>query len=365
MGVKAQLQYANVGAKTRSVERSKSEYGFGRWRKFVIKRFKALLICLVFVVGAMMPLTGCSSETYTPADKTPTVSVPTIGKEGVLRVGVDANSSPYAGTSSSGIVGINVDIAAAIADELGLKLEVVDYGTDPDSALVAGTVDIVLGIDKANTKVTFWVSDAYIFNGVALFSSNEAAPLPTDSSYKIAAQASSMSAWEVNQQFGEESLISSSELKNAFNDLANGTVDYVAADAVIGTFSARQNDIDAHIIGMMQTSSGYGIGVADTNTDLKQLISDTLVKLQSNGIIDLIEIKWLGADIDLSTLPKTESGVPSGEATSEEEASTEEAVTEDQTEVEDQATPTEDLNPNPGVQPTPEIPPVTQDQLDT
>lgn len=302
----------------------------------MIKRFGACVLCLVLVVGAMMPLVGCSSETYTPADKTPTISSPTIGKDGVLRVGVDANSSPYAGTTSSGIVGINVDIAAAIADDLGLKLEVVDYGTDPQGALEAGTVDIVLGIDKSDTKLSFWVSDAYILSGVALFSTTEGASLPAGSSNKIAAQASSMSAWEVNQQFGEESLVSAADLKTAFSDLASGTVSYVAADAVIGTFAAQQNDVKAFVVGVMQDPSGYGIGVLDDNTDLKQIISDTLVKLQNNGMIDLIEVKWLGVDMDISALPKTVSSASSSEATSETpegenaeaEGSTEDATSE-------------------------------------
>lgn len=253
----------------------------------------------------MVPLAGCSSETYTPPDKTPSVSLPTIASDGVLHVGVDANSSPYAGTTSSGIVGINVDIAAAIADDLGLKLEVVDYGSDPEGALEEGTVDIVLGIDKTETQTAFWVSDAYILSGVSLFSLSENAALPIDSSTQIAAQASSMSAWEVNKQFGEEALISSADLKTAFSDLSAGTVSFVAADAVIGTFAAQQNGVDAFVVGMMQEPGGYGIGVLDTNTDLKQIISDTLVKLQNNGMINLIEVKWLGKDLGLSTLPVT------------------------------------------------------------
>lgn len=270
------------------------------------KRCGAIAVSLVLVVGMFLSLTACSSEKYVPQGKTPSVSVPTISTEGVLRVGVDANSSPYAGsTTSSGIVGINVDIAAAIADEWGLKLEIVDYGSDPAAALEAGTVDIVMGIDKSDNTMSFWVSDAYIESGVALFSLTENATLPTDGSTQIAAQASSMSAWEVTKQFGEDALISTEDLKTAFADLNSGTVGFVAADAVIGTFAAQQNGSAAKAIGLLQSPTRYGIGVSDANTDLKQLISDTLVKLEGNGMIALIETKWLGTSYDFNAMPRT------------------------------------------------------------
>ena len=68
----------------------------------------------------------------------------------VLRVGVNTQNQPLAGvsTSSQNIVGLDVDIAAYLADSFGLKLELVDVGTDAQAALDGGTVDIVMGVDK-------------------------------------------------------------------------------------------------------------------------------------------------------------------------------------------------------------------------
>lgn len=302
--------------------------------KLAGKRIGALVIGALLCCAMVLVFSGCSSETYQPKEKTPSVSTPVVGKEGVLRVGVDANSSPFAGTtSSSGIVGINVDIAAAIADELGLKLEIVDYGSDPAKALSSGNVDIVMGVDESNSTYNFWSSDAYIESAVALFSTDSSAKIPSDSTSKIAAQTSSMSAWEVNKQFGEESLVSSESLKAAFADLDSGTVDYVAADAVIGSFAANQDGIEVSLVGLLQKPSGYAIGVSDDNSDLKQAISDTLAKMSENGVIELIEKKWLGAHIDLSKveLSKTAKAAVSASAATDgaatEETSTEAAAT--------------------------------------
>ena len=70
---------------------------------------------------------------------------------------------------SGKIIGIDVDIAAALADELGLKLSVVDVGSDPAGALANGTVDVVLGIDDSASDGDFWRSASYLPTGIALF----------------------------------------------------------------------------------------------------------------------------------------------------------------------------------------------------
>ena len=36
-------------------------------------------------------------------------------------------------------------MAAAIADEMGLDLQIIDVGSDPQSAIANGEVDIVMG----------------------------------------------------------------------------------------------------------------------------------------------------------------------------------------------------------------------------
>ena len=276
-----------------------------------MKRFGAAVVSVILGLCAAVFISGCQSETYTPPAMTPKISTPDIHQEGILRVGVNAdNNSPFAGKPGDTIVGLDVDIAAALADELGLKLDIVDIGTDPDKALEDGTVDIVVGIDKSDTAISCWSSEAYIQSGVALFATSSSATIPTsDSSPRIAAQSSSMSAWEVNRQFGEEALVSSPELKPAFSDLASGSVTYVASDAVIGTYAAYTSSpqVNASIIALMQKPTGYGVGVLDTNAKLKQVISDTLVTLTGNGMIQLIESKWLGKPLDLTSVPFTEA----------------------------------------------------------
>ncbi|MFR9169932.1 MAG: substrate-binding periplasmic protein [Gordonibacter urolithinfaciens] len=272
-----------------------------------MKRMKALVCCAAAACLAMV-LAGCSSQqSYTPPEKSATVSSPAIGKSGTLRVGVNAGSPPLAGSpsSSSKIVGIDVDVAAALADQLGLKLEIVDVGTDPEAALKEGKVDVAMGIGS-EIEVSFWRSPAYLPKGVALFSTSANATVPTKaSSPKIAAQVSSTSSWQVTNEFGQDALVSENDLKSAFAALADGSAQYVAADAVIGMYAAHSGGYDAQIVALMQQPGGYCVGVLEANTELQAAVKDALAALTDGGIVSVIEKKWLGTDVDASSLPLT------------------------------------------------------------
>ena len=288
-----------------------------------MKRYKTLASCCMAVAcmaALLAVLTGCSSQqSYTPPEKNPTLAAPTIGKDGTLRVGVNTDNQPLAGqpASSSKIVGIDVDVAAALADAFGLKLEVVNVGSDADAALKDGTVDIVMGIDKSDTDSTFWKSDAYLPTGVALFSTPSNTQIPTSGSgAKIAAQVSSKSAWAVTNEFGTEGLTATDDLKSAFSALTSGQVQYVAADAIIGTYAAHSAGDDVRIVALMEQAGGYSVGVPDANTDLKQAVSEALVTLSSNGTIGVIETKWLGTTLDLSATSLTAGAAKSSTGTS-------------------------------------------------
>ena len=286
-----------------------------------MKRYKTLASCCMAVAcmaALLAVLTGCSSQqSYTPPEKAATLSSPTIGKDGTLRVGVNTDNQPLAGQpeSSSKIVGIDVDVAAALADSFGLKLEIVDVGSDAESALKEGTVDIVMGIDKSDSSTSFWKSDAYLPTAVALFSTPSNTQVPTNTAEtKIAAQVSSKSAWAVTNEFDKAAFSTTNDLKSAFAELESGQVQYVAADAIIGTYAAHSAGYDVHIVALMQQAVGYGVGVSDANTDLKQDVSEALATLTSNGTNDFIETKWLGTALDLSSTPLTAGATKSTDA---------------------------------------------------
>jgi len=272
-------------------------------------------ICAI-VACATLLLTGCQAQTYTPPAKQQTISASALGEPGTLRVGVNSASAPLAGQSSSSsrIVGIDVDVASYIADQLGCKVEIIDVGNDPATALANNTVDVVLGVDTAEEEAQYWRSGTYLMTGVALFGNSSETAVPTvDSKPQIAAQASSKSSWRVTNLYGDDSLVSQADLKSAFAALEQGTVQYVAADAVIGTYVATTNDFECKVIALLQDASGYCAAVNTANVELQSAINSAMDSLTNGGVINIIESKWLNAPLDLNNMTVVKSAAATDE----------------------------------------------------
>ncbi len=276
---------------------------------------KAILaMCLASVMA--FALCGCSSNSYTPTLKDSTIDSSALVTEGTLTVGVNASNAPFAFQQDGKIVGLDVDVAAALADQMGLKLQITDVGSDPNTAIKNGTVDIVMGIQKTDTSVDAWLSDSYLNTATALFSTDENAGLPSkSSSTTIAAQTSSVSANEVVSQFGSDYLTSTQDLQTAFSNLEGGTVQYVACDAVAGSYIVNQSHYSAKIVGLMEKPTGYCVGVASSNTTLKSEIANAMANISDQGILSVIQQSWLGSALDLSSYQLT-SDAKSAKATS-------------------------------------------------
>ncbi len=269
-------------------------------------KHRASVVCvLACVLCCALGLMGCSdqAEEYSLDLGSATVSSPAIVEDGVLYVGVIGDSAPFTMTSDGEIVGLDVDIAATLADQLGLSLEIVDFESksEGETALVNGEIDILMSV-ASDSSSSIWLSDPYIETAIALFASSDAEIPTRDSSPTIAAQGSSTSAWAVTTAFGDDALLSSSDLMSAFSSAEEGEVIYVAADAVIGTYAAFYQGVDMVPIALLEDIGGYCIGVTSDNTDLQEAVASALAELLDGGIADIIAQKWLGTTLDLSSL---------------------------------------------------------------
>ena len=275
-----------------------------------MKHRVSLVVAFAFANCFALGLAGCSQAgSYEGKTLTPTISSPTIGQNGTLRVGIDADGgAPFVTSSSSAsYAGIDVDMAAALADQLGLKLELVDVAGNASSALADGDVDIVMSQTSTEKSSTMWVSDPYIETGVALFASNGSTTVPESvQASSIAAQSSSTSAWAVQNAFGDDALNPTSDLVSAFSLVETGKSQYVAADAVIGSYAALVQSVDVQPIALLGSKGGYCIGVNSSNQELQKAISAALTAVRGNGVFDAVCTKWLGSPMNLDVLSTIE-----------------------------------------------------------
>ena len=282
--------------------------------KRVLAALAAAACCAVLLCGCTVPILGIELAPETGSDEDagtmlePTVSSPDIITDGVLTVGLDYSYAPFAGESGGQVVGIDADVAAALAEELGLTVEFVDIGTDGGpSAVASGTCDIFMNFDQT-TAATASCSYAgsYLEDAPALFAisadgSSVAVATASLSSSAIAAQTGSVSASLVSKMFGATALSEKTSLVEAFEALETGAADYAAAGSVVGRYIAHSNYSDIAYAACLENASEIGIGVASTNYNLQNAVSTALSTISYNGVLDLVLEKWLGEPVDLSS----------------------------------------------------------------
>jgi len=250
---------------------------------------------------SLVTLGGCLGTTGSrDIPLTPTISSPVIGVDGVLRVGVDSGKVPYAGLDREGnIVGIDVDVAAAIAQELGLRLEVVDTaGRSAESMLAEGNIDMVMDIEQTGgSTVRGTQIGPYVESGPALFTIviSDTPPqveLASLAGTSVAAQRDSMSSWSVEEIIGVGTTDPRDNLEDAFRALERGEVAFAAADAVVGSYLALEFT-NISCVKMLGNPIGVYIAVSAENTQLAEALTKALRTIRDGGILKTILAKWL------------------------------------------------------------------------
>ena len=270
-----------------------------RWRRILSAGLVAILTFALMGTG----LTGCFG-----GDSEPTLTLPAatvqggsdIIEAGTLRVGVDSSKAPFAGTSGGKIIGIDVDIAAAVAEKMGLKVQIFDIkGQDSTTLLQNGTVDVVMSV-VGTTGEQFSESKVgpYLVNGPAIFTvGHSETPMALDVStlagVQIAAQEKSLAAYRVSEELGDGNLVTYAKLDEVFAQLKSGAISYAAADAIVGSFLAiKQGNIRCE--GILGQSEGIFMGVSTAKTNLVTKLTEALRGLRDDGSIQVIASKWLG-----------------------------------------------------------------------
>lgn len=262
----------------------------------------------VALAAAVALVAGCSGG-IGAAKLTPRLSPPVIARPGVLRAAIDLSYPPFGGSVKGQHVGLDVDVAAAIADQLGLSLEIVD-ATPADGADLArnGKVDIVLGgltVDQA-VSLQLAYAGTYVTDSSAVFGSDVASLTLGDLSAKrIAVQNGSASYWSLLDQYGDGPLVVTPTLLEAMQDVAAHKADIVAGDALVAAYIGRQVP-GLKYGGQLAAAYPIGVGVAADKAKLETEVRSVLDKLSSQGVLETLRRKWAG-DLPRFTVPASDA----------------------------------------------------------
>ncbi len=218
-------------------------------------------------------------------------------KEGVLTMATNATFPPYEYYEGSEIVGIDAEIAKAIAERLGLELKIEDM--EFNSIIIAvtqGKADIGLAgmtvTEERKEAVDF--SDSYA-TGI------QAVIVPEDSSIesiddltgkKIGVQLSTTGDIYAREDFGEENVEAYNKGADAVMALKQGKVDAVIIDNQPAISFVKSTE-GLKILETEYTVEDYAAAIAKGNDALTEAVNSALAELKEDGTIQSIVDKYI------------------------------------------------------------------------
>ena len=241
---------------------------------------------------------AASSESEAAASDAAELTTVTAGK---LTMSTNAAFPPYEMTTDSGdFEGIDIDVAAAIAEKLGLELQVDDM--DFDAALLAaqnGKSDMVMaGVTVTDERLKVMdFSDTYAegIQSIIVPEDSDIASADDLTGKAIGTQRGTTGYIYCTDDFGEDNVIAYDDGLTAVQALNNGQVDAVVIDNAPAKSFVEANP-GLKILDTAYAQEDYAIGVAKGNTALLDAINGALEELRADGTLQAIVDKYITAE---------------------------------------------------------------------
>ena len=234
------------------------------------------------------------------ASETETAELSTV-EPGKLIMSTNAAFPPYEMTTDSGeFEGIDIETAQAIAEKLGLELQIDDM--DFDAALLAvqqGKSDMVMAgvtvTDERQNVMDFTDSYATGIQSIIVKEDSDIASVDDLAGKKIGTQRGTTGYLYCSDDFGDENVVAYDDGLTAVQMLNNGQVDCVVIDnAPAKEFIAANPGLK--LLDTAYVEESYAIGIGKGNTELKDAINTALEELKADGTLQAIVDKYITAE---------------------------------------------------------------------
>lgn len=239
-------------------------------------------------------------DTAEDAGSEETAELTTV-EAGKLTMSTNAAFPPYEMTTDTGeFEGIDIEVAGAIAEKLGLELQIDDM--DFDSALLAvqqGKSDIVMaGVSVTEDRLLVMdFSDTYAtgIQSIIVAEGSDIASVDDLEGKMIGTQRGTTGYLYCTDDYGDEYVTAYDNGLTAVQALLNGQVDCVVIDnAPAKEFVAANTGLT--ILDTEYANEDYAIGVGKGNTALLDAVNAALAELQADGTLQAIVDKYISAE---------------------------------------------------------------------
>ena len=288
-----------------------------------MKNMKKLLCVALGAALSVSLLASCSGgssstpapETTTPAETTPAETTPAetgaadlssaLIEDGKLIMSTNAQFPPYElvadgeGFNGTGFEGIDIEIAYALAEKLGLELVIDDM--EFDSALLAvqnNAADMMLaGLSYSTDRDEVMdFSDSYA-TGVQVVIVKEGSDVTLDNlgEKTIGTQMGTTGFIYCTDDYGEDHVIGYETGAVAIQALVNGQIDAVVIDNLPAQSYVEANE-GLTILDTEYAVEDYAIAVAKGNTALLEAVNAAMAELKADGTFQAIVDKYIKAE---------------------------------------------------------------------
>jgi polar amino acid transport system substrate-binding protein len=228
-----------------------------------------------------------------------------IERDGVLRIGLDPTYPPFEVTSETTVVGLDVDLANALAGELGLRSEFVYFGYDGlYDALATEQVDVLISalvIVPGRTR-DFAYSEPYFNAGEILIipaESGDISGMADLNGRLLAVELGAQGHVEGTQwtkRLVDLTIQPYGSAKEALTAVSSGQADAALVDNIGGRLYLSEQpteQVPLKIVSPPVTVEPYALVVRIEDEMLLEKINEALDSLTSSGQLDLIIQRWL------------------------------------------------------------------------
>ena len=260
-------------------------------------------IAALAAVAAMVVSMAACGSTNSDADKSTTGSAAeesqNAGKD-TLVMATNATFPPYEYVDGEEYKGIDIEISQAIADDLGMKLQVDDMDFDSIiPAITTGKADMSLAgmtvTEDRKKNVNFSDSYAKGIQSIIVTEDSEIASPDDLEGHKIGVQESTTGHIYCADDYGEDNVIAYTTGANAVEALKAGKVDAVVIDNEPAKAFVEANE-GLKLLDTAYTEEDYAIAINKDNTELLDKVNAALKELKDDGTLDEIIAKYIKAE---------------------------------------------------------------------
>ncbi len=228
-------------------------------------------------------------------------------RDNTLIVGLDDSFPPYGYRDENNeIVGFDIDLAKATAQELdmNIKFQPISWASK-EQELDSGNIDCIWNGFAYNPEraETMTLSDVYLKGKMYFILKGENTITTQDEliGKRIGVQSGSVQQMDLEKsEFGKNvDIVPYADFLTACMDLEIGGIDAVYASSIYGNYIIESKNKDYKTIDSYGISSASGSVIAFKlgNTELRDKVQCALNKLETEGKLSQISIKWFGKDM--------------------------------------------------------------------